>query len=129
MKWGKRLLFLTCCLRFLTHSGDENLYQSHLYLGGANMNHQTVYMGKCHYHGSRIQESSSQKAGSSNLGKLVAMAVLVPIFLGNYVAKINTHASVSIQYYWAMNFRVLFYSATRATFAIFLKVPVLIATP
>ena len=65
MKWYKGLLLLTCCLRFLTHSGNENLYQSHLYLGGANMNHQTIYWGTCHYHGSRIQESSSQKAGSS----------------------------------------------------------------
>ena len=65
MKWCKRLLFLTCCLRLLTHSGNENLYQSYLYLGGANMNHQTIYSGKCHYYGSSIQESSSQKAGSS----------------------------------------------------------------
>ena len=65
MKWWKRLLFSTCCLRFLTHSGDENLCQSHLCSGGTNMNHQTIYLGKCHCHGSRIQESSSQKAGSS----------------------------------------------------------------
>ena len=81
MKWCKRLVFLTCCLRFLAHSGNENLYQSHLYLGGANMNHQTIYSGKCHYNGSRIQESSSQKQGHQNLCKLVAMAGLVPIFL------------------------------------------------
>ena len=36
------------------------------------------------------------------------MAGLVPIFLGNYVVRINTHASVSIQYYSAINFRVFF---------------------
>ena len=96
MKWCKRLSFLPCCLSFLTHSGNENLYQSSL--GGACMNHQTIYSGKCHYHGSSIQESSSQKKqGHPNLGKLVAIAGLVPIFLGNYVARINTHASVSIQ--------------------------------
>ena len=29
------------------------------------MNHQNIYSGKCHCHSSSIQESSSQKAGSS----------------------------------------------------------------
>ena len=69
MEWCKRLLFLIYCLRFLTHSANENLYHSNLYLGSANMNHQTIYSGRCHYHGSSIQESSSQKTGSSKSWK------------------------------------------------------------
>ena len=56
------IVAFTSCLRFLTHSGNENLYQSYLYQGGANMNHQTIYCGKCHYHGFSIQESSSQNS-------------------------------------------------------------------
>ena len=94
MKWCKRLLFLTSCLHFLTHSGNENMYQSYLYPSAVNMNHQTVYTGKCHYHGSSIQESSSQKVGSSKSWQACGHTGLVPIFLGNYVAKINTIISL-----------------------------------
>ena len=108
MKWCKTLLFLPCCLRFLAHSGSENLYQSYIYPGGANMNHQTIYSGRCHYHGSSIYKSSSQKAGSSKSWQACSHRWTCSSFLGNYVARINTHVSVSIQYYWAINFRVFF---------------------
>ena len=42
MKKCKRLLLLPCCLCFLTHSGNKNLYQSYLNLGGVNMI--TIYL-------------------------------------------------------------------------------------
>ena len=106
MKWCKRLLFLPCCLRFLTHSGNEKLYQSYLYLGGANINHQTIYSGNVTITVPVYKNLAHKKQGHQSLGKLLAMAGLVPIFLANYVARINTHALVSIQYYWAINFRV-----------------------
>ena len=121
MKWCKRLLFLLCCLCFLAHSGNENLYQTHLYLDSANMNHQTIYSGKCHYHGSRVRESSSQKQGHQTLGKLVTMAGLLPIFLAT-----TSRSSIIPMHQSRSNItetstsRFSSNSTTRATCAIFL---------
>ena len=47
-----------------------------------------------------------RKRGHQCLGQLVAMAGLVPIFFNSCIPRINIHASDSIQYYWAINFRI-----------------------
>ena len=118
MKWGKRLFFLTCCLRFLTHSGNENLYITKLSTWG----NVTVTVPE-------YKNLVNKKQGHQNLGNLVAMAGLIPICLGNDVVKIkNMHQPrSSITEPSTSGFSS--YSSTRATFAILLKVPVLIATP
>ena len=61
--------------------------------------HQDQFLNSC-------CDLAPRKRRHRYLGELVPVAGLVPIFFNSCVPRINTHASDSIQYYWAINFRI-----------------------